>query len=728
MKILMVTMALGIGGAETHIVELSRSLAKMGHNVTVASAGGVFVEELLEAGITHVTLPLNSKRPDAVLQSYRGLLSLIREGNFHIVHGHARIPNFILSLVRRRVDFRFVTTAHLDFAVNALWRRITCWGERTLAVSEDIKEYLSREYSTPKENVDVTINGIDMEKFSADTDFSPLLSEFSLDPSHRRVVYISRIDHDRSAVAFMLCAIAPKLAYRYRDLDIVIVGGGDDFDALSAEAEKANAEAGRKIVTLCGARSDINRFCALADVFVAVSRSALEAMSASVPVIVAGNQGYMGIFGEDKLETGRLTNFCCRGCEMPSQDILMRDLCTLLDSDGAVLSSVGEYGRRVVEEYYSADRMARDYLATYEKLPPSTDHRFSDVLFCGYYGYGNTGDELSLRCTVDALRRKDRSLRITVLSAYPKEFGKKLALRAVSRKDPFLILREIRRTRLLVFGGGTLLQDKTSLRSLGYYRWILRTAERRGKSVYVYANGVGPLTKPSSRRAVLRVLNAANRISVREDSAADALIGAGLSPEKVLVSADPAFLIPAPSQKEREELLSELGIEGDYFAVSLRDFPDRDDRFDREISRAVRDISVKYSLIPLFIPMQEGADLALCRRIAADSVGSAVLAKGLTPERTVALLSGARFTVGMRLHSIILSVCVETPVIPLSYDPKVDALCSFLSLPSPENVLTFTAPSLLAKAKTPSLPSTEAILASREKASEEADKILEMTE
>ena len=46
MKILMTAMALDIGGAETHVLELSRSLKSMGHDVTVASNGGVYVAEL----------------------------------------------------------------------------------------------------------------------------------------------------------------------------------------------------------------------------------------------------------------------------------------------------------------------------------------------------------------------------------------------------------------------------------------------------------------------------------------------------------------------------------------------------------------------------------------------------------------------------------------------------------------------------------------------------------
>ena len=76
MNILMVTMSMQIGGAETHVLELSRALMKLGHTVTVASRHGVYVEALRQAGIRHVDLPLNTKNPLRLRQS--GILTLAR--------------------------------------------------------------------------------------------------------------------------------------------------------------------------------------------------------------------------------------------------------------------------------------------------------------------------------------------------------------------------------------------------------------------------------------------------------------------------------------------------------------------------------------------------------------------------------------------------------------------------------------------------------------------------
>ena len=368
MKILFVTMALDIGGAETHVVELSRALAAMGHEVTVASAGGVYVASLESAGVRHVALPLSSKRPGAVLAAKRGLADLIGGGGFDVVHGHARIPNFILSRVRRKIPFRFATTAHGTFAVNALWRRLSCWGERTIAVADDVRDYLVREYGVSAESIDVTVNGIDTVRFAPAPPDEGVLGALGLDCASRRVVYVGRLEADNDLAARELCEIAPSLAAGYGDLDIVIVGDGGDAENVRAAANAANEAAGRRIVTLAGARSDVDRILSGATGFVGIARCALEAMACAVPTVVAGSFGYLGVFDESELEAARASNFCARDRALPTAADVERDVRALLDMSEDERRALGEYGRRVVMEHYSVDRMARDYLECWEKM------------------------------------------------------------------------------------------------------------------------------------------------------------------------------------------------------------------------------------------------------------------------------------------------------------------------------------------------------------------------
>ena len=69
-NILITTMRLDIGGAETPIVELAKGLFREGFNVIAASAGGVYEKELTDSGIKVYHVPLDNKKPHNV----KGLL------------------------------------------------------------------------------------------------------------------------------------------------------------------------------------------------------------------------------------------------------------------------------------------------------------------------------------------------------------------------------------------------------------------------------------------------------------------------------------------------------------------------------------------------------------------------------------------------------------------------------------------------------------------------------
>lgn len=367
-NILMLLMKLDIGGAETHVVELSKELVKRGYNVVIASNGGVYTKELESVGIKHYIVPLQNKNPANVIKSYKLIKEIIEKEKIDIVHSHARIPSFIAGKLHNKMKFPFVTTAHWVFTTKYGLKYITDWGEETIAVSEDIKKYLMDNYKIPEDKITVTINGIDTDKFSPDTDGSRVRTEFGLDGSENLIVYVSRMDKDRSLVAHMLTQALPKLDRVIDNLSLLIVGGGNDFDALSEEAERVNGELGRKAVILAGARTEINEFVANAKLFVGVSRAALEAMAAAKPTIIAGNEGYIGLFDENKAELAYSTNFCCRGCEMPSEEVLAQDIGNFFGMWEDDKKRLCEFSRDYVKENYSVKKMADDAEKVYKSV------------------------------------------------------------------------------------------------------------------------------------------------------------------------------------------------------------------------------------------------------------------------------------------------------------------------------------------------------------------------
>ena len=694
MKILMVTMAMNIGGAETHILELCRELNRIGHDVTLASFGGVYADELVSLGVKHVTLPLHTKNPASVMTSYNGLKRLIRDGGFDLVHAHARIPAFICGLLHDRMKFRFVTTAHLNFSMNALWRKISRWGERVMAVSDDIADYLVDEYGYPREKIYLTINGIDTAKFSPDVPFDDLLASHGLKKERRRIVYISRLDADRADPAYRLIEIAPKIAENFPDTDILVVGGGTEFETLCDMADKVNKDTGCNLVTMTGAVSNINEYASAADVFVGVSRSVLEAMSAAKPVIVAGGQGALGIFDETKVTPAVDTNFCCRGFDLADGETLYGWIADCLNRSPEERAAMGAFNRAFVMEHYTAHRMAADYEEMYRAAlaAPVPFKGKADVVVSGYYGFGNMGDESLLDVIAATLAEEIPDVKIAALTRHPKADAKRTGLRCVSRFSPAAV-GTIRGAKLLVSGGGSLLQDSTSRRSLKYYAGVLGIAEAFGVKSYVYANGIGPVRDKSNRKLTAKVVDRAAEVSVRDADSADELRRIGVTRENIRVTADPAFLIRPYDEHRLARTMDRIGVKDGFFAVSLRPPVQKNtDTSPMHVADEVVDACVKitkeYGLVPFVIPMQEVQDGEICRYFAEkynermqNSGRSALL---YTPENApelIGVLSKAAFVIGMRLHSIIFASSAEVPVVGLEYDPKVSSMMKALGQP-----------------------------------------------
>ena len=365
MRILLVTMGMDIGGAETHILELAKELKRRKNEVFVISNGGKYVEELEQSGIEHIWAPLHNKKINNMTKSYKILEKVIKEKKIDLVHSHTRISSFICGKLQKKIKFPFVTSAHWTFKVTPLLKLMTNWGENVVAVSEDIKEYLINNYGVDEENIFVTVNGIDTEKFSKDIEYSDIAKEFEFVKDSNRIIYISRLDESRALVAKQLVNIAEKLNSQIENLEIVIVGGGDSYDEISKKVSEINERVGRKLIILTGARTDINKFATAGKIFIGVSRAALEAMACEQPVIVAGNEGYLGIFEESKLDKGIETNFCCRGLEMSSEALLEKDIVELMSKDDK--EKYGKYNREVVKKYYSVEKMTDDCEKAYNK-------------------------------------------------------------------------------------------------------------------------------------------------------------------------------------------------------------------------------------------------------------------------------------------------------------------------------------------------------------------------
>lgn len=679
-KVLMTLMRLDIGGAETHVLELSLELKRQGFDVVVASNGGVYVPALTEAGIRHYEVPMHTKSPGKVMRSLSLLKRIIREEKIDIVHAHGRIPAFLCGILSHFMPFTFVTTAHWVFKTSHGLKYISNWGKKVVAVSEDIKTYLMDNYGINPTDIFVTINGIDVNKFSPEADKSEIISEFGLNTDSKKIVYISRMDADRALAAFHLVEIAPKLLEKCPNLEIIIVGGGNVFDELKEKADKANNLAPRKYITLTGGRSDIYKFANLGDIFVGVSRSALEAMACAKPTIVAGNEGYIGIFDEDKLAVGIDTNFCCRGLEQCSPELLLRDLTKLFDNSVEENSHLGNYGRELIKKDYSVMRMADDAVRMYRA---ALDKKRFDAVISGYYGFDNSGDEALLYAMIGNLRELCPDIRLCVLSKSPKQTASEYGVYSVNRYRFLKVKKAIKDSKLLISGGGSLLQDVTSSKSLWYYLTVVKSAIKSGIKVMVYANGIGPINKPKNRENAKAVLSKTNCITLRETDSFNELKSLGIVNDNVKVTADPALTIVPAKDERAAALLAGCGAEKgeNLIGISVRGWKNCRADFIDSVAAALDEICQKHKLVPLFLPLKFPEDIQTSNQLAAKmSTKGHIMTQKLTAEEIVAVTGSCRIILAMRLHSLIYAANMNVPTVAIAYDPKVSGFMKYLGM------------------------------------------------
>ncbi len=657
LKILMATMSLGIGGAETHIVELAGELKKRGMDVAVVSSGGVYVPDIEREGIRHYKAPLARRKLCDMLRSLFLLRRIIRREKPDIVHAHARIPAFLCGILHRTMRFPFVTTAHGVFQLGLGLNQLTNWGQKTIAVSEDIRSYLIENYGLSVRDIVVTVNGIDTEKFSPDVPSGRVRGEFGLDKGGPVLVHVSRLDEAASLVARQLIALAPELNTLLPGVRLLVVGDGGDYDELCQAAQRVNYQTGRRTVVMTGARTDVAEIVAAGDLFVGVSRAALEAMATAKPVVLAGAEGFIGLFTPYSLAAARESNFCGRGRVMPSGSLLKAEILRALeDMTPEERVALGAFGRELVMRDYSVRRMTDDCLSAYDAVR----RRRWSVVMSGYYGFGNAGDEAILQAIHQNIDRSGGDISITVLSSNPEDTKSRYGYNAVNRFRFFSVLAALRRCHALVSGGGSLLQDHTSTRSLVYYLTIIRAAKFFGKKVMIYANGIGPVSKKSNRRRVRRIVARADVITLRDEMSAQELRDMGVRRSDLQVTADPVFTLQSAPRERTLRLLAKAGVpaEQPFVCVSVRNW-DSISAFVHRLAALLDDIHDRHGRNIVFLPMQLPADAAVSRAVMGlMKNGAAVLDSYLTAEEIMGVISLSDFVIAMRLHALIFSARV----------------------------------------------------------------------
>ena len=275
----------------------------------------------------------------------------------------------------------------------------------------------------------------------------------------------------------------------------------------------------------------------------------------------------------------------------------------------------------------------------------------------------------------------DRDMPVYVMSHDPAQTRLRYHVGSVHVFDPFRFWPLMRKCRLFISGGGSLIQNETSTRSLNYYLTTIRMAHFAGCRVMMYGCGIGPVSGEGSRRHTAYILNrCVDRITLREDLSRKELSDMGVTEPEISVTADPALLLQPASVGAVDSyfLSNDLDPDGNYAMFVLRPWKGLEPHLQAIVDTA-NYVNQTYGLTPVFVALEPARDLQINQRTAQMLRCSAfVLPAPQDEQLAIGMMQKMRVIVSMRLHALIFASSVGAPLAAISYDPKVMGFMAYL--------------------------------------------------
>ena len=153
------------------------------------------------------------------------------------------------------------------------------------------------------------------------------------------------------------------------------------------------------------------------------------------------------------------------------------------------------------------------------------------VVISGYYGADNFGDEAILETLIQRLKKNEAD--ITVISTNPDKTSKTHNVNSIKSFALSKVIKQISKSDVLISGGGSLLQDVTSVKSLFYYLFVIFVAQFFKKEVIIFAQGIGPINNKIGEFFTKKLLKKCRWVSVRDEKSLFLLRGWGIKTELV---------------------------------------------------------------------------------------------------------------------------------------------------------------------------------------------------
>ena len=673
-----------VGGAKTQIMNTVTGLARRNEVMLISFRAGPFADEARERGID--VRVIERHNPFRAARAMRDLVDQFRPD---IIHCHGGRANLMGAMVRRMRRVPVLTTVHSDYKLDYLgnpFKQHTFGAANAVALRfldfyQPVADRMARtliERGFDPERIVKIYNGMDFHRPEGEFDRAQYLKEN----------YGAEIEDGD-----VLCGIAARLtavkdiattvrafAAALQDapqLRLFIAGEGEDEEMLKKLCAQLNVT---ERVTFCGWVSPVEPFFRAMDINLLSSvsetfpYSILEGVCAGCATICSDVGGM-----SELIDTGE------NGYIFPVGDYKkLSEYMVRLANDAELRQTFAQALYEKASRDFSRDKMCERQEANYRHLlarfhRPKNERE--SIVICGAYGRGNAGDDAILEAIVQEMRALAPERTICVMSRRPQETRLTYRTGAVYTFNIFSILRRFRRAALYINGGGTLMQDVTSTRSIWYYCYTLRAAKKRGCKVMMYGCGIGPINRAGNRKMAAKTIQGSvDRITLRDENSRQELARMGVTRPDIRVSADPTIILDAAPYEVVSLAMEQSGIDpsGRYIGFGLRNWKGLDAALPA-IAAAADYAYEKHGLTPVFVPIEFPSDLTPAERVGALLHCPWYAVRTRQPiEVTIGILARMKTVVGIRLHSLMFSAGQGGPVVGMSYDIKVDSFLKYI--------------------------------------------------
>lgn len=162
--------ALSVGGAEQGCIDIHTALIAAGCHSIIVTSGGEREAEAKRAGGTIINLPVKSKNPLIILRNTTRLKNIIKNYGVDIVHARSRAPAWSCYNACKKTNARFMTTCHAPYTVSGVFKKsynsVMAKGERIIAISQYVRNYLLRYYKIDKKRIRTIARGIPLDIYN----------------------------------------------------------------------------------------------------------------------------------------------------------------------------------------------------------------------------------------------------------------------------------------------------------------------------------------------------------------------------------------------------------------------------------------------------------------------------------------------------------------------------------------------------------------------------------